>query len=36
VRKAVGDAKKNGKYAVLMRVKSDDMTKVIAIPLGRA
>ena len=36
VRKAVGDAKKNGKHAVLMRVKSDDMTKFIAIPLGRA
>ena len=36
MRKAVGDAKKNGKHAVLMRVKSDDMTKFIAIPLGRA
>ena len=36
VRKAMGEAQKNGKRAVLMRVKSDDMTKFIAIPLGRA
>ena len=36
VRKAMGEAQKNGKHAVLMRVKSDDMTQFIAIPLGRA
>ena len=36
VRKAMGEAQKNGKRAVVMRVKSDDMTQFIAIPLGRA
>ena len=36
MRKVLGEAQKNGKHAVLMRVKSDDMTKFIAIPLGRA
>ena len=36
VRKAVSDAQKNGKHAVLMRVKSDDTTKFVAIPIARA
>jgi serine protease Do len=36
VRKAVGDAQKNGKHAVLMRVKSDDTMKFVAIPIARA
>ena len=36
VRKAVGEAQKNGKHAVLMRVKSDDTTKFVAIPFARA
>ncbi len=36
VRKAVGNAQKNGKHAVLMRVKSDDTTKFVAIPIARA
>ncbi len=36
VRKAIGEAQKNGKHAVLMRVKSDDTTKFVAIPFARA
>ena len=36
VRKAVGDAQKNGKHAVLMRVKSDERMKFVAIPFARA
>ena len=36
MRKAVGEAQKNGKHAVLMRVKSDDTTKFVAIPFARA
>ena len=36
MRKALGDAQKNGKHAVLMRVKSDDKTKFVAIPFTRA
>jgi serine protease Do len=36
VRKAVGDAQKNGKHAVLMRVKSDDAMKFVAIPIAGA
>jgi serine protease Do len=36
VRKAIGEAQKNGKHAVLMRVKSDDKTKFVAIPFTRA
>ena len=36
VRKAIGEAQKNGKHAVLMRVKSDDTTKFVAIPFVRA
>ena len=34
--KAIGEAQKNGKHAVLMRVKSDDKTKFVAIPFARA
>ena len=36
VRKAVGDAQKNGKRAVLVRVKSDDTMKFVAIPIAHA
>jgi serine protease Do len=36
VRKAIGEAQKNGKHAVLMRLKSDDATKFVAIPFARA
>ena len=36
VRKAMGEAQKNGKHAVLMRVKSDDTTKFVAIPFAHA
>ena len=36
IRKAVGVAQKNGKHAVVMRVKSDDKTKFVAIPIARA
>ena len=36
VRKAVGEARKNDKHAVLLRVKSDDTTKFVAIPFARA
>ena len=36
VRKAVGEAQKNGKHAVLMRVKSDDTMRFVAIPFARA
>ena len=36
VRKAIGDAQKSGKHAVIMRVKSDDKTKFVAIPFARA
>ena len=36
MRKALGDAQKNGKHAVLMRVKSDGTTKFVAIPFARA
>ena len=36
VRKAVGEAEKNGRHAVLMRVKSDNTTKFVAIPFARA
>jgi hypothetical protein len=31
-----GEAQKNGKHAVLMRVKSDNTTKFVAIPFARA
>ena len=36
VRKAMGEAQKNGKHAVLMRVRSDSTTKFVAIPFARA
>jgi serine protease Do len=36
VRKAVGDANTTGKRTVLMRVKSGEATKYVAIPLGNA
>ena len=36
MRKAIGEAQKNGKHAVLMRVKSDNTTKFVAIPFARA
>ena len=36
VRTAIGDAHKNGKRAVLMRLKSDDVTKFVAIPIAHA
>jgi serine protease Do len=35
VRKAVQDAQSGGKHAVLMRVKSGDQTKFVALPLGQ-
>jgi serine protease Do len=36
VRKALADARTDGKRNVLMRVKSGDATKFVAVPLGRA
>jgi serine protease Do len=36
VRDAIGDAHKNGKRTVLMRLKSDETTKFVAIPIARA
>lgn len=36
VRKAVGDARSQGKRSVLMRVKSEEGTRFVAVPLGRA
>ena len=36
VRKALGDARSEGKHSVLMRVKSDEGTRFVAVPLGRA
>jgi serine protease Do len=36
VRSALNDAQKGGKRSVLMRVKSGDSTKFVALPLGRA
>jgi serine protease Do len=36
LRKAMGEAQKNGKQAVLMLVKSDNATKFVAIPFARA
>jgi serine protease Do len=35
VREAIIDAQKNGKRTVLMRLKSDEMTKFVAIPIVR-
>jgi len=36
VRNAISDAYNNGKRTVLMRLKSDDVTKFVAIPIARA
>jgi len=36
IRTALGDAQKEGKRTVLMRVKSGDATKFVALPVGRA
>ena len=36
VRRALGKARADGKRSVLMRVKSDQATRFVAIPLGRA
>jgi serine protease Do len=36
VRKALADARGDGKRAVLIRVKSGDTTRFVALPLGRA
>ncbi len=36
VRKALGDARAEGKRSILMRVKSEQGTRFVAIPLGRA
>ena len=36
VRKAMADAKEHGKHDVLMRVKTGDATRFVAMPLGRA
>jgi serine protease Do len=36
VRNAIRDAQTNGKRAVLMRLKSDEVTRFVAIPLARA
>jgi serine protease Do len=36
VRKAISEAKKNGKHAALMRLKSDNTTKFVAIPFAGA
>ena len=36
VRDAMRDAQQSGKRAVLMRLKSDETTKFVAIPIARA
>jgi serine protease Do len=36
VRTAIADAHKDGKHTVLMRVKSEDATRFVAVSLGRA
>src|SRR3984893_5033498 len=36
VRTAIADAHRDGKHTVLMRVKSEDATRFVAVPLGRA
>ncbi len=36
VRNAIAEAKKDGKRSVLMRLKSDDVTRFVAIPIARA
>jgi hypothetical protein len=35
VRDAIGDVQKDGKRAVLIRLKSDNVTKFVAIPIAR-
>jgi len=36
VRDAIGDVQKDGKRAVLIRLKSNNVTKFVAIPIARA
>ncbi|HXW27126.1 MAG TPA: PDZ domain-containing protein, partial [Xanthobacteraceae bacterium] len=36
VRKALSEAKSQGKHDVLMRVKTGDATKFVAVPIGQA
>ena len=36
LRKAMGAARAEGKHSVLMRVKAEQGTRYVAIPLGRA
>jgi hypothetical protein len=36
VRNAIRDAQMNDKRAVLMRLKSDEVTRFVAIPIARA
>ena len=36
VRKALGEAKTSGKHTVLMRVKSGEATRFVALPIGNA
>ena len=36
VRKALTEAKAQGKHNVLMRVKTGDATRFVAVPLGKA
>jgi serine protease Do len=36
VRKALGEARAEGKHSILMRVKSEQGTRFVAVPLGRA
>jgi serine protease Do len=36
VRRAIGDAQKSGKHGIILRVKSDDKTKFVAIPFAHA
>jgi len=36
VRKALTDARKEGKHSVLMRVKTAETTRFIALPIGKA
>jgi serine protease Do len=36
VRKAVADARTGGKKSVLMRIKSGDQTRFVAVPVGTA
>jgi serine protease Do len=36
VRQQLTDLRKDGKHTVLMRVKSGDTTKFVAVPFGKA